>query len=57
MPGGDVVEVNIAKSSGNEIFDRRAATAVEKASPLSVPSEQRLFEKMRVIEFTFRPKK
>ncbi len=55
IPGGDVVDVRILESSGNELFDRRAQTAVQKASPLPVPDESRLFEKMREIRFTFEP--
>ena len=55
VPGGDVVEVRVVQSSGNSIFDRRAETAVNKASPLPVPDNMRIFEKMREIRLTFAP--
>jgi len=56
IPGGQVVESHIEKSSGNPVFDRRAETALSKASPLPVPDNPRLFEKMREIRLTFEPK-
>ena len=55
IEGGKVVEASIVKSSGNELFDERAHKAVFTASPLPVPDESRLFEKMRNIRFTFEP--
>lgn len=56
LEGGKVADVSIAKSSGNDLFDKRAEDAVYKASPLPVPTEERIFKKMRTIEFTFKPK-
>ena len=55
IPGGDVVSVTIAESSGSSKFDAAAEKAVQKASPLPVPDEMRIFEKMREIRFTFKP--
>lgn len=55
VPGGEVVAVQVAASSGNEIFDQRAHDAVTKASPLPVPDDPRLFEQMRDIRLTFKP--
>ena len=55
LEDGKVVEASIVKSSSNELFDRRAETAVYSASPLPVPDEIRLFEKMRNIRLTFEP--
>jgi colicin import membrane protein len=55
IEGGKVVEASIVKSSGNDLFDKRAEDAVYKSSPLPVPDETRLFEKMRNIRFTFEP--
>ena len=55
IPGGDVAEATIVKSSGDEIFDRRAKNAVYAASPLPVPDENRLFELMRNLRITFEP--
>jgi len=55
IPGGDVIEARVVTSSGDSIFDRRAEVAVQKAAPLPVPDDQRLFEKFRTINFNFKP--
>lgn len=55
IPGGEVAEVRIVKSSGNGVFDTRAETAVQRASPLPVPEDSRVFGKMREIRLTFAP--
>ena len=56
IPGGEVVEARIIKSSGDTVFDRRAEVALKKASPLPVADDPRIFNKMREIRFTFVPK-
>lgn len=57
IPGGEVINVSISRSSGNDIFDRRAVAAVEKASPLPMPEDTATFDrlKLRQISFRFRP--
>ena len=55
IPGGQVVESHIVKSSGNDVFDRRAETALSKAVPLPAPDDPRVFEKMREIRIEFAP--
>lgn len=55
IPGGEVVEARVIQSSGNAAFDRQAENAVRKASPLPVPSDPRLFKRMREIKFVFDP--
>ena len=55
VEGGNVIESNIVESSGDETFDQRAVKAVSRASPLPVPTESRLFNKMRTIRITFEP--
>ena len=45
-PSGEVIGVSIVRPSGNEIFDRRTINAVQKASPLPVPDDVAIFEKM-----------
>ncbi|MBI1731320.1 MAG: cell envelope integrity protein TolA [Gammaproteobacteria bacterium] len=55
VPGGEVVAARIEQSSGNDVFDRRAEAAVFRASPLPVPDDQRVFEKMREIRLRFAP--
>ena len=54
VPGGQVISVTINKPSGNEVFDRRAVTAVEKASPLPLPSDPAVFDRLRLRKFNFR---
>ncbi len=57
VPGGEIINVNIARSSGDDIFDRRAVTAAQKASPLPVPDDVTTFEKLgfRKIKMNFKP--
>lgn len=55
IPGGEVVSASIEQSSGNPAFDRQAAVAVEKASPLPVPDDPRLFNKFRELPIFFNP--
>ena len=55
IEGGEVIESNIVESSGDATFDQRAKKAVHRASPLPVPTESRLFNKMRSIRITFEP--
>ena len=53
VPGGEVISVTVNEPSGNEVFDRRAVTAVEKASPLPLPSDPAVFERLRLRKFNF----
>jgi len=57
IPGGEVINVSIAQSSGNDIFDRRAVNATQKASPLPVPDDVATFERLdlREISLRFKP--
>ncbi len=57
LPSGEVVNVSIVQSSGNEIFDRRAVTAAQKASPWPVPQDGDTFDRlnMRETTITFKP--
>lgn len=56
VPTGEVVEVQIAESSGNAAFDRSAMVAVEKVHRFSVPSESAMFERsFREFTLLFRP--
>ncbi|MGZ8143229.1 MAG: cell envelope integrity protein TolA, partial [Methylosarcina sp.] len=53
---GDVIDATVISSSGDEIFDRSAENAVNKASPLPVPKDKDLFaKKFRSFTFTFDP--
>lgn len=53
LPTGDVVSVQVVRSSGNSVFDRSVENAVRKASPLPPPPDQSVFD--REIEFKFEP--
>jgi len=55
VPNGDVLQVTVAKTSGDERFDRSVENAVYKASPLPLPEDRDLFEYFREIEFIFNP--
>ena len=57
VPGGEVINVSIAKSSGHDIFDRRAVNATQKASPLPVPDDVETFERLDLLEINlhFKP--
>lgn len=57
IPSGDVVEVQIVKSSGDAAFDRSVEQAVYRAAPLSVPPvESGLFDEFREVVFQFEPR-
>ena len=55
IPGGDVVSVNVVRSSGDVVFDRSVEDAVLKASPLPLPADANLFKHFREINFNFDP--
>ncbi len=57
IPNGEVIDVQIIKSSGNLAFDRSVETAVYRAAPLPVPSlDSGLFDKFREVIFSFEPR-
>ncbi len=54
IPSGDVMQVQVTKSSGNTVFDRSVETAVRMASPLPLPPpEANLFDEFRELVFPF----
>jgi colicin import membrane protein len=53
LPTGDVVSVEVVRSSGNGVFDRSVENAVRKASPLPPPPDKSVFD--REIVFNFEP--
>ena len=57
VPGGEVIDVHIKRSSGNDVFDSRAILAAQKASPLPVPDDAAAFERLgfREITLNFQP--
>ncbi len=54
-PDGTVIEVKLARSSGNAALDQSAITAVYKASPLPVPNDPQAFQVFREFQLTVRP--
>jgi colicin import membrane protein len=54
-PTGVVLQIDMLHSSGNDVLDRSAKTAVNKASPLPVPKDPALFNNFRELRLTFRP--
>ena len=56
VPTGEVVNVVLEQSSGNDAFDRSALLAVRKAERFVVPNQSRQFERnFREFEVLFRP--
>jgi colicin import membrane protein len=57
LPGGDVFEVTLTKSSGNAAYDSSVERAIWKARPLPVPEDPDLFNsRFRNLHLKFRPK-
>ncbi len=52
---GNVIGVEILKSSGDSAFDRAAENSVFAVSPFPVPESDKVFNKMREITFVFSP--
>jgi len=54
-PTGSVLDVRLARSSGDSLLDRSAQAAIYKASPLPVPTDVATFNMFREISLTVRP--
>ncbi len=52
---GNVLNVDVLQSSGNEILDQSAVMAVLKASPLPLPQNPLLLEQFRELQLTVKP--
>ena len=53
---GNVMHVEVTKTSGDKMFDDSAERAVEKADPLPVPDDRALFRrKFKAFTFKFNP--
>lgn len=56
VPTGEVIQVSIITGSGNEALDRSVLAAVNRAQPLPVPKDSRVFEQQfRNFVMAFRP--
>lgn len=51
---GRVLSVKNVDSSGNDVLDRLALSAVYKASPLPVPNDPELFQKLKELKVSFK---
>ena len=48
LPGGEVLEIAVTRSSGNKLYDTAIERAIRSASPLPVPPpESELFPQFR----------
>ncbi len=47
LPGGDVLDIAIVRSSGNPVYDMAIERAIRSAQPLPVPSNPELFRQFR----------
>lgn len=56
LPGGEVLNASLAKTSGNEAYDSNVERAILKAQPLPLPpAEQKLFNRFRELRLKFSP--
>ena len=55
LPGGEVLDVKMIKSSGVPAYDAAVERAIHAADPLPVPSDPDLFQKLREANYKFRP--
>lgn len=55
LPGGDVMDIRLVKSSGVSAYDIAVERAIKASEPLPVPSEPELFQRMRELDLKFRP--
>jgi colicin import membrane protein len=57
LPGGDVLDARLTRSSGNQAYDSAVERAIWKARPLPVPEDPDLFNsRFRNLHLKFRPK-
>jgi colicin import membrane protein len=56
LPGGEVLEVRTARSSGQPLWDNAVERAVMKAQPLPLPPDPALMRQFRELNLKFRPK-
>jgi colicin import membrane protein len=56
LPSGEVLNANLAKSSGNDAYDSAVERAILKAQPLPLPpAEQNMFNRFRDLHLKFSP--
>jgi colicin import membrane protein len=55
LPGGEVLDVKLRRSSGVAAYDNAVERAIRKAQPLPLPPEPAMFAEFRNLTLTFRP--
>ena len=56
IPGGEVLNVKLRRSSGVPAYDEAVERAIRKASPLPLPPDPTLFQQFRELHLRMRPK-
>ena len=56
IPGGEVLSVRLARSSGVPAYDAAAERAIMKSAPLPLPPNPELFSRFRDLRLSVRPK-
>ncbi|MDX1605947.1 MAG: cell envelope integrity protein TolA [Candidatus Competibacterales bacterium] len=54
-PAGNVIQVQVVRSSGDRAFDRSAVAAVQRASPLPLPDDPEARAELQAFNFKFNP--
>ncbi|MEW6312876.1 MAG: cell envelope integrity protein TolA [Pseudomonadota bacterium] len=55
LPGGDVMNAKLTRSSGNAAYDAAVERAIYKAQPLPLPPDPAMFSAFRELDLQFRP--
>ncbi len=55
LPGGEVLDVRLGKSSGNAAYDAAIESAIRKAQPFTVPAGDQFQQYFRRFTMVFRP--
>jgi colicin import membrane protein len=55
LPGGQVMETELTRSSGNNAYDNAVERAILKSQPLPLPPDAALFNRFRDLHLKFSP--
>ena len=55
IPGGDIIDLKLRRSSGNPAYDAAAERAIRRAAPLPPPPDPARFSEVRELELIIRP--
>jgi len=56
IPGGDIIDIRMKRSSGNAAYDAAVERAIRRAQPLPPPPDPARFSEVRELELRFRLK-